>query len=42
MVESLGLSVNRWERIRPPVDKLAKRWAVERGTEFGTGTWPTC
>jgi phage tail-like protein len=33
VVESLTLSVNRWERIRPPVDELAKRWAVERGAE---------
>jgi phage tail-like protein len=33
VVESLTLSVNRWERITPPVDELAKRWAVERGAE---------
>jgi SpoVK/Ycf46/Vps4 family AAA+-type ATPase len=33
VVESLTLSVNRWERVRPPLDELARRWAVERGAE---------
>jgi SpoVK/Ycf46/Vps4 family AAA+-type ATPase len=34
VVESLTLSVNRWERVRPPLGELAERWAAERGAEL--------
>ena len=31
VVESITLSVNRWERVRPSLDELARQWATERG-----------
>jgi phage tail-like protein len=31
VLESISLSVNRWERVTPPLDELARRWADERG-----------
>ena len=31
VVESITLSVNRWERVTPPLDELAELWAAERG-----------
>jgi phage tail-like protein len=31
VVESITLSVNRWERVTPPVGELARQWAAERG-----------
>lgn len=34
VVESITLSVNRWERVTPAPDELGRQWAAERGADL--------